>query len=41
MDRRGDGKAPSAQNLQYPTKNHETWHTYTLLKEGPKNVKIT
>ena len=38
---RGEGgvkKAPLPKNLSHISYNDETWHSYTLLKEDPKNI---
>ena len=34
----GWGKVPPPLNLQHVSYNDETWHTYNLLKEDPKNI---
>ena len=34
----GDKKAPPPKNLSLISYNDETWHSYTLPKEDPKNV---
>ena len=31
-------KAPSLLNLSHISYNDETWHSYTLPKEDPKNL---
>ena len=38
--RRGKKVSPSL-NLSHISYNHETWHSYTLPKEDPKNIWIT
>ena len=37
---RGGGikKAPPPKNLSHISYNDETWHSYTLPKEDPKNI---
>ena len=36
-----DGLFPPSKNLSYISYNDETWHSYTLPKEDPKNIWIT
>ena len=31
-------KGPPSQNLSHISYNDETWHSYTLAKEDPKNI---
>ena len=37
----GGKNVPSLENQSHISYNNETWHTYTLPKEDPKNVEIT
>ena len=36
--RMGEPKGPPLQNLSHISDIDETWHSYTLLKEDPKNT---
>ena len=35
---RWGGERPPPENLSYIPYNDETWHSYTLPKEGPENM---
>ena len=37
----GRQKGPSSYNLSRKSYNDETWHSYSLPKEYPKNISIT
>ena len=37
----GSKMAPLPKNLSHISYNNVTWHSYTLPKEDPKNIRIT
>ena len=37
VGRRGGGEGPPPKNLSHISHNDETWHSYSLPKEDPKN----
>ena len=37
----GGAKAFPPKNLSYISCTYETWHSYTLPKEDPTNIRIT
>ena len=38
---RGTKRPPSSKSVTHISYNDETWHSYTLSKEDPKNIWIT
>ena len=37
----GGAKASPTKNLSYISCTYETWHSYTLPKEDPTNIRMT